>query len=305
MKKNIILATLVLTLGAVSLTSCSIDDVKGAMSSIGSSVGGDNLNKNPDDIRAMEFYQTELSADETQVVPYDNMRTEMAFTQLDAPVAGDLVAIIETSEGTIKVKFLPEAAPKAVKNFVDHALNDYYDGLEFHRVIDTFMIQGGDPEGTGMGGESIWGTGFANEVNVSARHFSGALAMANSGPYATNGSQFYLVDNVPLAADLASELESFAATPDLVLEHLHEIAEGEEEVYHEGDIRVKDIFPQSIIDAYLAKGGVPYLDFGYTVFGQTYEGLEVIDAITQKETGENDKPVEPVIIKDITIGIVK
>ncbi len=306
MKKNIILATLVLTLGAGALTSCGSENVQGAMGSI----MGDNLNKNPDDIRAMEFYSTELSENETALTPFDDVQKEVEYTQLQAPVTGDLVAIIETSEGTVKVKLLPEVAPKAVKNFVELSLTDYYDGVEFHRVINDFMIQGGDPEGTGSGGQSIWGEGFALEINKNARHFSGALAMANSNDFAagrtaTNGSQFYLVDDVTLGEDLVTELDMFAAQQDMVLEHMHAPIEGEEDVYHEGDIRVKDMFSEAVINDYKANGGTPFLDFGYTVFGQTYEGLEVIDAISQTETGENDKPTTPVIIEDVTIGIVK
>ncbi|MBR2100671.1 MAG: peptidylprolyl isomerase, partial [Eubacterium sp.] len=76
---------------------------------------------------------------------------------------------------------LPEAAPKAVENFTTHAKNGYYDGLIFHRVIKDFMIQGGDPNGTGMGGESIWGAPFEDEFSLDARNYYGALSMANSG----------------------------------------------------------------------------------------------------------------------------
>ncbi len=301
MKKNIILVTLVLALGTTALTACGSDSVENAVST----VTGDGLNLNPDDIRAMDFYTTELSDNEAAIEPFENMQKEIEFNQLADPVSGDLVAIIETSEGTIKVKLLPEVAPKAVKNFVDHALNDYYDGVEYHRVINDFMIQGGDPEGTGMGGESIWGEGFVNEVNVRARHFSGALAMANTGMPASNGSQFYLVDNIPLAEELVVELDFFGANQDMVLEHMHPPIEGEEQVYHEGDLKVGDLFPPEVIDAYKIAGGTPFLDFGYTVFGQTYEGLDVIDKISQVETDENDKPLTPVIIEDVTIGIVK
>jgi peptidylprolyl isomerase len=86
----------------------------------------------------------------------------------------------------------PDIAPKAVENFVTHAKNGYYDGVIFHRVIKGFMIQGGDPIGTGMGGESIWGNDFDNEYGnnvVFDRPF--LLAMANRGPN-TNGSQFFI-----------------------------------------------------------------------------------------------------------------
>ena len=82
------------------------------------------------------------------------------FSQLDKPKSGETVANIKTNRGEIKVRLFPDKAPKAVENFVTHAKNGYYDGLIFHRVIDNFMIQGGDPTGTGCGGESIWGTAF-------------------------------------------------------------------------------------------------------------------------------------------------
>ncbi len=296
MKKNMILATVAVTLGATALTSCSLL--------------GDGLNKNPDDIRGMAFYTTELSEDESAINMMDTLLEDKAVDQLAAPVKGDLVAIIETSEGTVKVKLLPDVAPKAVKNFVEHSLNDYYDGLEFHRVINDFMIQGGDPEGNGTGGESIWNEGFALEVNKNVRHYSGALAMANSnslqyGITATNGSQFYLVDNDPLGEDVLSVFAQFSGMQDGVLQHMHPEIEGEEDVFHEGDIKVSDLYSEAVMEAYKANGGLPTLDFGYTVFGQTYEGLEIIDTISQKETDESDKPTTPVTIKDITIGIVK
>ena len=80
--------------------------------------------------------------------------------QTNLPADGEITATINTTLGTIKVKLFPEEAPKAVENFVTHAKNGYYDGIIFHRVIKDFMIQGGDPNGTGMGGESIWGRPF-------------------------------------------------------------------------------------------------------------------------------------------------
>ena len=82
------------------------------------------------------------------------------INQLALPVEGELIATINTTMGTIKVKLFPEAAPKAVENFTTHAKNGYYDGIIFHRVIKDFMIQGGDPTGTGRGGKSIWGDTF-------------------------------------------------------------------------------------------------------------------------------------------------
>ncbi|MBZ0167429.1 MAG: peptidylprolyl isomerase, partial [Candidatus Omnitrophica bacterium] len=104
----------------------------------------------------------------------------------------DVYVMLQTTQGDIQVKLFPGIAPKTVENFVGHVNNGYYNGLIFHRVIPNFMIQGGDPTGTGTGGESIWGGKFGDEINPSVT-FSrpGMLAMANAGPN-TNGSQFFI-----------------------------------------------------------------------------------------------------------------
>lgn len=102
------------------------------------------------------------------------------------------VAIIKTNMGTIELALLPKYAPKAVENFVGLAEKGYYNGLIFHRVIAGFMIQGGDPTGTGRGGESIWGGRFNDEISPDLIFDKpGILAMANAGPN-TNGSQFFI-----------------------------------------------------------------------------------------------------------------
>lgn len=102
------------------------------------------------------------------------------------------IVVLETNQGVIEVRLTPEAAPKACENFIKLAEQGYYNGLIFHRVIKGFMIQGGDPTGTGMGGESIWGKPFQDEFNPKAQFdLPGILAMANSGPN-TNGSQFFI-----------------------------------------------------------------------------------------------------------------
>ena len=102
-----------------------------------------------------------------------------------------LKATIKTNRGDMSFVLFPEIAPKAVENFTTHAKNGYYDGLIFHRVIKDFMIQGGDPNGTGTGGQSIWGAPFEDEFSVDAHNYYGALSMANAGP-GTNGSQFFI-----------------------------------------------------------------------------------------------------------------
>jgi peptidylprolyl isomerase len=101
-------------------------------------------------------------------------------------------ALFETSKGNIEIELRPDLAPKAVENFVTHAKNGYYNGQIFHRVIQNFMIQGGDPTGTGAGGESIWNKPFEDEFAPNAVFDkAGILAMANRGPN-TNGSQFFI-----------------------------------------------------------------------------------------------------------------
>ena len=106
--------------------------------------------------------------------------------------AANPITTLETSKGNIKIELRADLAPKAVQNFVTHSKNGYYNGLIFHRVIKDFMIQGGDPTGTGAGGESIWGKPFEDEFAPNAVFDkAGILAMANRGPN-TNGSQFFI-----------------------------------------------------------------------------------------------------------------
>ncbi len=105
----------------------------------------------------------------------------------------DHVVQLQTKQGNILLKMMSDIAPNAVKNFTTHSKNAYYDGVIFHRVIKDFMIQGGDPTGTGRGGESIWGEYFSNEISPNVlfdKPF--LLAMANAGGTKTNGSQFFI-----------------------------------------------------------------------------------------------------------------
>ncbi|MBU0504211.1 MAG: peptidylprolyl isomerase [Candidatus Omnitrophica bacterium] len=102
------------------------------------------------------------------------------------------IMVLQTNQGDIEIELMPEQAPKACENFIGLAKKGYYNGLIFHRVIKGFMIQGGDPTGTGMGGESLWGKPFTDEVSSGVQFdSSGILAMANAGPN-TNGSQFFI-----------------------------------------------------------------------------------------------------------------
>ncbi len=195
----------------------------------------------------------------------------MAAIQLSAPQKGDTLAVMHTNMGDIKIKLFPEKAPKTVENFVTHSKNGYYNGLKFHRVINDFMIQGGDPRGNGTGGESIWGGSFSDEFDPELHNLRGALSMANSGPD-TNGSQFFIVQ--------AREV------PSNMLEQMRDLEDNG--------------FPADITAAYEALGGTPWLDFRHTVFGQVTEGMDVVDAIAAVET-VNDVPRSDVIIESIDV----
>ncbi|HMK66017.1 MAG TPA: peptidylprolyl isomerase [Thermodesulfobacteriota bacterium] len=106
-------------------------------------------------------------------------------------------AVIQTNLGTIRFELLEADAPKTTENFITLAQKGYYDGVIFHRVIKGFMIQGGDPTGTGRGGQSAWGGRFDDEINRTSEVYkigyrAGTVAMANAGPN-TNGSQFFIM----------------------------------------------------------------------------------------------------------------
>ncbi len=192
--------------------------------------------------------------------------------QTALPTKDDTVAVMHTSLGDIKIKLFTSEAPKATENFITHAKNGYYDGLIFHRVIKDFMIQGGDPTGTGMGGESIYGAPFEDEFTPTLHNLRGALSMANSGP-CTNGSQFFIVQANQVPEQMIPQME-----------------------------QLKDSgFPEDIIEDYKSLGGTPWLDFLHTVFGQVFEGMETVDAIATVKTGNADKPVEEVKILKIDI----
>lgn len=192
------------------------------------------------------------------------------YPQLTTDVAeNEQVVEMETSMGTIKIKLFPEHAPKAVENFVKHSEDGYYDGLIFHRVIKDFMIQGGDPNGNGTGGESIWQHPFEDEFSRNLFNLRGALSMANSGPN-TNGSQFFIVQSSKLDPSLKEQME-------------------------------KAGFPKEIIAAYEKNGGTPWLDGGHTVFGQVIEGMDIVDKIADTPVDGKDKPETDVTIKHIKV----
>lgn len=166
------------------------------------------------------------------------------FDQKSAPEKGEEIVVIKTNKGDIKVRLFPELAPKTVENFKKLANDKFYDGLIFHRVIQGFMIQGGDPKGDGTGGPDYT---VPAEFTDKLVHFPGALATARlGGPMnpekESSGSQFYIV---------------------------HEQAR--------------------------------FLDMEYTVFGQVFEGMDVVNTIAEVKTLPGDKPVEDVVMESVQI----
>jgi len=216
------------------------------------------------------------------------------IVQAQAPEAGEEIAVITTSKGVVKMRFFPEEAPKAVENFKTLAKDGYYDGITFHRVIEDFMVQGGDPTATGRGGESCWGEDFETEVSEKLHFYRGAVAMANAGPD-TNGSQFFIVQQKSVMEDALNAL-------------LDARDNNDEEIgvtLTDGNYyTLSQLYPDEVLNYYKEVGGSVHLEYvfgnGYSIFGQVFEGLEAIDAIAAVETDEADKPVEDVIIEGIT-----
>ncbi len=199
----------------------------------------------------------------------------MVATQkiFEKPYPGETVALMEIKNyGTIKIKLFEEVAPKAVENFIGLAKEGYYNNVTFHRVIEDFMVQGGDPTGTGSGGESYFGTEFGPEYKDGYFPYRGTLCMASvPGIENSLSSQFFIVQAGPktVSAEQADEL------------------------------------PTSIAREYMERGGTPHLYKQHTVFGYVYEGMDIVDKIAKTKTNENDKPLQDVIIKNIKIEEVK
>jgi peptidyl-prolyl cis-trans isomerase B (cyclophilin B) len=193
----------------------------------------------------------------------------ITYPQTDLENYTGTVTTIHTNLGDLKVKLFDDLAPKTVKNFVELAEKGYYNGVIFHRIIRDFMIQGGDPTGTGMGGESIYGEKFEDEFSENVFNIRGALSMANAGPN-TNGSQFFIVQNENLPYDKSA--------------------------------LVKGGWPEEIAEIYTA-GGTPHLDGRHTVFGQlaNAESFETLDRIAKEPTGFQDKPENDVEIIGIDV----
>ena len=200
-----------------------------------------------------------IGESEADTKPAENVE----IVNFTAPENGDTIVEINFKDyGTVKIRLFPDYAPTACDNFTQLIEKGYYDGLTFHRIIKDFMIQGGDPEGNGMGGESTWGGSFDGGKYYNLIHAAGAVAYANSGSTATNGSQFYIVTG---------------------------------EVYDDAG------FADTVKEVYKKTGGTPFLDGGYTVFGQVIDGLDVVFEIQKTLTDDDDKPLADVVMESVTV----
>ena len=251
--------------------------------------------------------------------------------QLEMPTVGEQIAVMHTSKGDISIRFFPEGAPKTVENFIKLSQKGYYNGLTFHRVIEDFMIQGGDPKGDGSGGESFWGKSFEDEFDQKLLNLRGSLSMANSGVN-TNGSQFFINQG---GADVFSnsytsldDLKKFCAENEAGITSLKQQYDNlveksgkaiVEAQYGTWEYMLTNTFKQypsavlttppneAVWDLYKQTGGNLLLDGawryqgGHTVFGQVFAGMDVVDAIAAVKTDSNDKPTEAVTITSIEI----
>lgn len=206
--------------------------------------------------------------------------------QLKKPSKGEEVAVLETSMGTIKIRLFDKYVPTAVENFKTLIKEGYYNGITFHRVIDDFMIQSGDPTGTGAGGECAFDgyESFQDEFGRNLYNIRGAVSMANAGSN-TNSSQFFIVQTDSAVYSNLGNAEGFKS---------------------QGGA-------EWAADAYEKYGGTAYLDgqfksitgSGHTVFGQVYEGLSIVDKIAGVDVDSSSKPLKDVTIKKAYLETVK
>ena len=204
--------------------------------------------------------------------------------QFAAPADGDLIAIFTTNLGEVRAVLYPDAAPMAVYNFVGLARTGYYNNTVIWRSQYGFAVQGGDATGTGTGGSTIWSNNpYPLEADANLKHYAGALcaAFASGGDVTGGNSQFYFVTALPDSVDQTQQ----------------------EQLAQNG-------YSESQIAAYAAAGGLPYLDNTDTVFGQVYQGMDVVDAMacveTQQDEEGNDtwRPIEEntITIESVTIS---
>lgn len=234
-----------------------------------------NKSNSQDSIESTEIVESSETVTESI---QDQSVEDVDILNFKQPEIDEEIVVIKVKDyGTIKIKLFEDECPKGVENFKRLiSEKSYYDNVIFHRVIQDFVIQAGDPNGNGTGGESIWGEGFEREFNAGLRHFVGAVAYATNSVDHLNKSQFYIV-----CQDNGSEYN--------------------ESYFNMTQDTYGIVFPHNVREKYQEVGGTPYLDGNYEVFGQVFEGLDVVMAISETETDNNDKPYDDIVIESATI----
>lgn len=183
--------------------------------------------------------------------------TDVKIIQLEKPKNREEICVVTTQAGVIKIRLFPEQAPLAVKNWIELSKQGFYDHSTFARVIKGFVIQGGALDGSGKESNSIYNGFFKDEVHTGLYNFNGALCLGNNGPN-TNGNQFYIVQK--------------------------------KDVFEEQFPLIS--LPVNVEKKYKEVGGLPELDGRYTVLGQVFEGMDIVEKIASQKTDANDAPLE-------------
>lgn len=221
------------------------------------------------------------SCEQKQVILDSDVLDAMTFgdaggvRNFEPPVRGEEIAVLKIRDyGEVKIRLFPEETAKGTENFKKLVQSGFYDELIFHRVVDGFVIQGGDPKGNGTGGVDAWGSseGFEQTISDHLCHVTGAVAYA-IGSDKLNKSQFYIVTGQELDTDYFKQLRT----------------------------QYDKTFAPAIEELYLKTGGQPYLDGGYEIFGQVIEGLEYCQAIQKVAVDQNEKPKSAVVIEKAEI----
>lgn len=213
---------------------------------------------------------------ETEIKTKKRPQVQSEELQFQQPTENAPIAIFSTEYGEFRAVLYPNLAPMAVENFTTLAKEGFFNGLPFHRVINDFIIQSGDNTKSGNGGTTCWGgIPFPVELSSKLHHYSGALAMAHIGEDTTaNFSQFYIVQT---PADSVSEEDATSL--------------------------MEKGMAESVAKTYQSAGGAPYLDSKNTIFGQIYEGMEVVDKIAlASQADDSGKPHTEVTITSVLIS---
>lgn len=229
--------------------------------------------------------------------------------QLEMPEKGDTIAILHTNMGDITWRFFPENAPKTVQNFIDLAKAGKYNNTIFHRVINNFMIQGGDYENAnGTGGKAANGGQFEDEFCNKLFNIRGSVAMANSGKD-TNGSQFFINQATAESfSGFTSYEESWKVARNIIAQYVNQNKQDDISKINGLSFYNPTIVPDDVKKLYEENGGNPHLDGafnaadkGHTVFAQVIDGMDVVDKIAKTEVDQSNMPKTPVVINSVEI----